>query len=215
MSPDSFEQLVSAWLDDPQSEALARRVNDAVRADPALAALLAQWQASERLLRREPLALSRVDWTALRSRIGAAIDRQSAADDDARLDALLRNLPGIEERVDWTRLRERVAGAVGRVRKPRRGPRWYWTATIATSALAAAAALVLTILPVRPGGVPGVSASPVAWARVSAPAPAASVLGGTAVARVARSPLPAEPDTYLSIDPPLPGAAAASADYLD
>lgn len=215
MNPEALEQLVSDWLDDPQSAELARRVSDTTRADPALAALLAQWQASEQLLRREPLALKRVDWTALRGRIRAAIDRDSPADSDARLDVLLGELPGVEQRVDWAKLRERVAGAVERASKPRRQWRWYWTATIATSGLAAAAALVLTILPVRPASVPPVSTAPVAWARVGGPAPAASVLGGTAVARLAQSPLQAEPDIFLSIDPPLSVAAATATDYLD
>jgi hypothetical protein len=201
MDRDAFEQLVSAWLDEPERTDLQRQVEEAVRLEPELAALLAEWRRFDEVFRSQAPELRGVDWAKLEGHISAAIDAAdtSTTDEDA-LDTALHDLPSIEPRVDWPRLHERIAAAVRRSDQGVLRRRWrviLGTATVA--GLAAAAALVLTILP-NPS--PALLSSGVVRVTVGVPAAAVETSTGVAYARVSvTEAVHEQPQRFFSIDP--------------
>ena len=150
----TFEQLVSAWLDDRQDDALRRQIDAACAADPACRRLLAQYEKLEPLLQAAAAEAPRVNWQNLRKAVSTEIARTTPTTADSPdLDALLcQALPGIETRVDWEHYARRVSGAVddatlaGRALRLRR-----WRPIMTVAGLAAAAAIILWI-GVRPAG---------------------------------------------------------------
>ncbi len=109
MNWDAFENLLSAWLDDPQNAELLAQVSAAADSSAALGRLRDEWLRVAELLRAAGESAARVDWARLQERIRAAIaDEAGAADAD--VDALLRG--GAAPRVDWFRQRERILAAV-------------------------------------------------------------------------------------------------------
>jgi hypothetical protein len=150
----AFEQLVSAWLDDRQNNALRRQINAACAADPACRRLLAQYEKLEPFLRAAAVEAPRVNWQNFRKAVSTEIARTAPTTADSpELDALLcQALPGIETRIDWEHYARRVSGAVdnatfaGRVLHLR-----HWRPIMAVAGLAAAAAIILWI-GIRPAG---------------------------------------------------------------
>lgn len=237
MDREAFEQLVSAWLDEPHRADLRARLERAVAAVPELAEVQAAYVRLVELLRRA-LAEPPVDWAALKARVAAEIDRaaeREAADPswDARLRAAL---PGVEARVDWQTVQARIAAAVaacdrGTGRRPRR---LGWRVSLAAGSLAAAAALLLWFG--RPGVEPPLppverpAAVPVARAEVVLPPGGASLVdreGSVARMTIDEDPVlaavadPVEPDesldesdpeVYFMLDPLEPTLTVAAVD---
>lgn len=231
MNREAFEQLVSAWLDEPQREDLKAALERAAAGSEELAHLLDQWRRLDQLIRAPALAPSRVDWQRLRERIVAAVRQGRTAgiptgaelasgDDDGGVDRALAVLPGIEPRVDWERLRQRISQSVAAARsvRPVKRPRMIrlvgWPLAAGLGVAVAAAALLLTVLP-RPmatdsgAGAPGVARVWVGGGSPLAPR-------GFATVRVhapADTPVQAEPDRppaaemFLMIEPAPPPAA--------
>ena len=201
MNRDAFEQLVSAWLDEPERTDLQRQVEEAVRLAPELASVLAEWRRFDEAFRGQAPGMRGIDWTTLTTRISAAIDAAAArtADEDA-LDTALRDLPSIEPRVDWPRLHERIVAAVRRSDQGVRRRRWRVVlGTAAVAGLAAAAALVLTVLP-NPSAPP--LSSGVVRVTVGMPAATAGTSTGVAYARVnVTEAVHEQPQRFFSIDP--------------
>ena len=201
MNRDAFEQLVSAWLDEPGCADLWRQVEEAVRLDPELARVLAEWRRFDDLFRSQAPELRRVDWAKLEGHISMAIDAAPAntPDEDA-LDTALRNLPSIESRVSWPRLHERIVAALRRSDQRILRRRWRMVlGTAAVAGLAAAAALVLTILP-NPSPAP--LSSGVVRVTVGVPEAVMGTSTGVAYARVSVTEAVREqPQRFFSIDP--------------
>lgn len=109
MNPDAFENLLSAWLDDPQNAELLRQVSAAAESSESLRRLRDEWLRVDALLRAAGDCDARVEWVRLQERIRAAIaDEAGAADAD--VDALLTE--GTAPPVNWARQRERILAAV-------------------------------------------------------------------------------------------------------
>ena len=74
MDRQVFEQLVSAWLDQPERGELRALIQDAVRENPARSALLKQWL---RLWKHVRTALPEppgVAWDHFRAQLSVALD---------------------------------------------------------------------------------------------------------------------------------------------
>lgn len=80
MTRDEFEQLLSEWCDRPEDPGLARRVEAAAAADPALAEARDRWVCFERMVRRRLPCMGGVRWEALCRRIGQAVRNRSASE---------------------------------------------------------------------------------------------------------------------------------------
>lgn len=213
MDREAFEQLLSAWLDEPDNAVARAELDEATAGDAELARLRIQYEALQRLLLAEPAALRSVAWEKLAARLKTQVGRAAAGGDEAdRLDELLLALPGVERRVDWSALRRRIGEAIEQGRKnrdARRGRVWRLAAAVGT--FAAAAALALFMLR-SPGGPPFSTSAPPAGpsaargvARIEilvadgvAGIPAAAGVARVTVLEDPRGPAPA----------PLPGADA-------
>jgi len=214
MNRDAFEQLVSAWLDEPERTDLQRQVEEAVRLDANLVPVLEQWRRFDEAFSGQARELHGVDWTKLKTRISAAIDAAPAntPDEDA-LDTALRNLPSIESRVSWPRLHERIVAALRRSDQHILRRRWRVVlGTAAVAGLAAAAALVLTILP-NPSAPP--LSSGVVRVTVGMPTATAGTSTGVAYARVSVTEAAHDqPQRFFSMDPiQQPAASDETAGY--
>jgi hypothetical protein len=147
MQRDAFEQLISDWLDEPQREDLRAQVVAAVQDQPELRDVLGEWRGLEPLLREHAPAPTGVDWERFAGRITSAVQADvPATDSDAALDALLRQPAVLDGRVDWDRQRTRIMAAVGVQTKGTDRRRVIWRGVVA-GAVAAAAAVVLSLLP--------------------------------------------------------------------
>jgi hypothetical protein len=203
MTRKAFEELVDAWLAEPQRHDLRRQIDAAVAADPALAAVVEQWRRFDELLQRgctDP----RVHWDRLKEHILAAVSARDSADDEL-LDTALRTLPPVDARVHWPRFHARVMAAVSRGRIAAATRRRRYTRVVAGAAtlLAAAAALFLAFLP-RPVPVTG----PVSIVRVQLMAPPANAGGVVSVHIVSAASSAASPERFFAVDPmPKPEAS--------
>lgn len=123
MDRERFEQLVSQWLDQRDDAALWAEIERGAADSAELAALLAQWQSLDRLIRAGLTMTQQIAWERLGARLRAAVAAAGPATvaqipgdandpTGAALDRALAALPGIEQRVDWARYGERVAAAV-------------------------------------------------------------------------------------------------------
>lgn len=208
MKRDDFEQLVSAWLDEPQREDLRRQIEQTAASDPQWARELDEWQRFEALLARRLPDLPALDWSRLQDRVRIAIDADATgAEQDAALDTLLRRPPHLEHSVDWPRFRARVVAAAVAGR-PGRGIRQRrWLVGVAGVA-AAAAGLFWTFMPEA-----GPGTQPPGLAAVTLSGPAARPSGGVVEVRVAISRAPAEaPERFFTIDPPDRGSVSDETD---
>jgi hypothetical protein len=213
----TFEQLVSAWLDDRQNNALRRQIDAACVADPACRRLLAQYEKLEPLLQAAAAEAPRVNWQNFRKAVSTEIARTAPTTADSPdLDALLcQALPGIETRVDWEHYARRVSGAVddatfaGRALRLRR-----WRPIMAVAGLAAAAAIILWI-GVRPAGSPVAPPPTGPTVAVSEPRAAANDQPAPAVTPAAKPPtvairidLPGEPSAAPAVAVAAPSSPA-------
>jgi len=219
---DAFEQLVSEWLDADERAALDARLTKAAARSPELAALWAQYQRLDAIL-RQPDAMAQVRWDRLRVRIAGATQAAAAGAGDDTLDAALHAEPPELQQVDWQRLQRRIAAAAHGPRRGRRPTTWVWG--IGGGAVAAAAALLLMIRAPLP---PPAETAPIGEARLTVSAPAAVSVDGpvaTAVAivrvtelrdeTVVPSAAVSEPITvFLSIDPPLAASPLSESELL-
>lgn len=206
MTLEQFEQLVSAWLDEPERADLRAALDDAVRDCPSFADVLRRWQRSEALLHQGLPQPEAVDWNQLHARISARLNASAPPGDDEAVDGLLRALPTVEQRVDWPLLRSRISSAVAQsARSSARRRRW-----LAGSAglFAAAAALVLALWPHTPPVAPPVG---VFRMTVSAAAPpSAAPEGGVFSMRVAALATVADPpQRFFAMDPLVPAGPSA------
>ncbi|MCG3125536.1 MAG: hypothetical protein CHACPFDD_00360 [Phycisphaerae bacterium] len=164
---ESFEQLLSTWLDARGDAALHRAVHDAAT-DARRVAELARWQRIDDALRAITALPSGVDWARLQRSIRARIeqDLNGAMVDDDRLTRLLRRETAASQDVDWPGMRERLARAAHGPAQPRIVRYRRWTAGLA---LVAAAAIIIVAL----------------LSRLGSPRPADTASGGAASARPA------------------------------
>lgn len=110
MERETFEQLLSDWLDEPQRDELRARVDAAAADSDERGALRAAWERLDGLIRAAPDVTRLVYWPRMRERFLGAV-----ADDHvelAEVDRHLAGLPGIEHRVRWERLQPRICAAV-------------------------------------------------------------------------------------------------------
>jgi hypothetical protein len=211
MTREAFEQLVDAWLAEPERTDLRAQIDAALRAEPQWATLLDEWQRFDQALRRGLSAPEGVDWERLKARILSAMEPDADAQDDL-LDAALRALPTVDQQVHWSRFHARVMAAVTRSsvawasrpptasRPPHAAPRRRrYTRVIAGAAtlLAAAAALLLAFLP---GRAPRAAPAGVLRVHVGAPPPNGA---GVAYVQIAGGPAAAaaQPERLFDIDP--------------
>ncbi len=203
MNRDAFEQLVSAWLDEPDRADLRTRIEAAAQADPELARLLNEWRRFDDLFRHGVPEAGGVDWTLLKTHVATAIDRNILTEQarDHALDEALRGLPGVDSRVDWPRFHERIASALTRSAGQAASHRRRYTMVAGGAVmLAAAAALIFAFLPVAG---PGVGSPGLALVTLGPP-PAAQpgLASGVAYARITTGrPAEAQPERFFVIDP--------------
>lgn len=202
MERERFEKLLSDWLDEPSDPGLSELMT-ATAATPELAEARERAQRLDALLKAAPAALDRVNWRALRARIGSAANAENLP-----MDARIAELTDVVERVDWTLLRQRISGAVG---APGDAPRTLLFPLRRWAPLAAGVAAAIGLILVY---WPGVSTAP--SADVSMPQIAQSAarvwLGGAiagdakgaGVARVRISGGPSAPEVALAATPPAP-----------
>lgn len=205
MDRETFEQLVSEWLDQPGSDDLRGRIEAAVIQSPALGRVKDDWLRLDRLLRSACPGAEGVGWSRFQQRIAERLDLSQAG---SGLDERLRKLTGVEQRVDWARLRERISqSAAGADHEPPviRFPLRRLGAGLALVGAAAALVFMFT-LPTEPP----TAASGFARVRVSA---AAEVLRSHdrrhGFARVTVSAAPDADGTPKEVRP-LPAGSAAS-----
>jgi len=141
---EQFEQLVNAWLDEPQRADLQAAVAAECARDPRSARLRDEYVRVAALIERAARPPA-VNWDALHTRISARIDQCAAADKSADLlDGRLRALlPEVESRVNWPAFHARVSQSVwdrSQRSAPLRLRRWR---TGAVAGLLAAAAVLL------------------------------------------------------------------------
>jgi hypothetical protein len=207
MDREAFEQLVSAWLDEPERGELRARIEAAVRDDPELLVIWDDWRRVAEVLGRMPPVVQQVDWPRWSARVSAAVEADAAAV-DGRLDALV-GAPAAMERVDWARLHGRISAAVRRERASgvRRRVRWVVGATAGAAAAAAGLLLVLRAEPeaidMPRGSVKVVLARP------------AALTEGTAIAKIsAPAEVAAQPAEFFTVDPVSPARAGEVAGYF-
>ncbi len=217
MTRDAFEQLVDAWLAEPQRADLKAQIDAAVRAEPQWAALLDEWQRFDQFLRRAYAGPEGIDWGRLKTRTLAAVQPDAGGEDEL-LDAALRAMPTVDDRIHWSRLHARVMAAVTRsaVGWASRPPdaatrRRRYTRVVAGAAtlLAAAAALLLALLPHGPH-----LAAPPSLVRVGVGAPPPNGVG-VAYVHIAGGPAnAAPPERLFTVDPmPQTGPSDETAGY--
>lgn len=202
MDRETFERLVSEWLDEPERDELQAAIEAAVAETPTLCRLRDEWLRLDRLVRRGLPAVEGVDWPRLRRRID---ERLGPTFSDAGLDERLRDLTAVAHRVDWSRLRKRISQAVadaggkpGVIRFPLR------RVGVGLAIAAAAAAVILMLTP--PTRAPFAPAG-FAQVRVSSAtrAPGLQERGG-AFARVIVTAPPGAEDTTDVTKPLRPGS---------
>lgn len=157
MDRETFEQLVSQWIDQPERADLRSQIDAAASESGELNRLKEEWLRLGRLLRYAPPSLDRVDWPRFQQRVVAAIEQDDA---DHALDETLRDLTAVGQRVDWRRLQQRISQAVVAARAKPSVIRFRLRGVAAgVAVLAAAAALVLMfVLPPRqPAGATGIA----------------------------------------------------------
>ncbi len=208
MTTEQFEQILAAWLDEPQRADLRVQVDAALRENPEWTPMRDQWLRIDQVVRADAPALDRVDWSRVKQRILAA-----AGAADLRLDALLGDLPTVDHAVDWPAVRERIADRALRETRAARRPTRRWLPWVASAGLAAAAVIALSITlrpaaPAPPTGSVQVAVVPPAqppdqagFARVRVEPPA----GEPQVTLAAKG---AEPELFLLIEPAEPRGAA-------
>jgi hypothetical protein len=169
MNRETFEQLLSEWLDEPERDDLRARVEAALAETPALASIRDQWQRLDQLVRSAFPGGGRVDWSHFRRRVDADLETSGT---EATLDERLRRLTAVEHRVDWPRLHHRISRAVADAAGTTRLTRFPIRRVGVALAAAAALALMFT-LPTQP------PTEPTGFARVfvSSPADASPVHG--------------------------------------
>jgi hypothetical protein len=194
MDRESFEQLVSQWLDHPQDDKLRAAVEAAARS-PELDRLKNDWVRLDQLVRGSAGGVDRVDWPRFLQRVILEFDANGTG-----LDERLRDATAVEQRVDWPLLRQRLSQAVDSLDERKRAirfPRWRVAAGLALVGAAAVLMLVFS-LPFKPSD----TNLGVAWVHVS-PATAATPShdGEAGCARVTVSPLAdvPEPDKTQSL----------------
>lgn len=69
MDRETFEQLLSQWLDHSQDDELRAAVEAAAAESPELDHLKNEWVRLDRLVRGGPAAVDRIDWPRFRQRI--------------------------------------------------------------------------------------------------------------------------------------------------
>ena len=189
MDRESFEQLVSQWLDHPEDDELRAAVESATAASPALDRLKHEWIRLDRLVRSAAPGVDRVDWPRLRQRISTEL-----VPDESGLDESLRAVTNIEQRVDWPRLSQRISQAVDDARDRTRVIRFPFRRVAAGLLLVGAAAAVVLMFALPPGS----SETGVGVARVRVSSPSATVPSGdraAGFAHVTVSPTPAAGET--------------------
>ena len=165
MQPEQFEQLLSAWLDEPQREDLRQQIEAAVAATPEFGQLRDEWVHLHHLILGQATVSPALDWSRLQQRTSDRVAQEPLAASD--LDAALRTATNIEARVDWQQLRGRIGQTIagdashGTTRRRSTAVRW------AASLLAAAAAVLLLVVlpsspPQEPQGIAAVAVTPAA-----------------------------------------------------
>lgn len=183
MDRETFEQLVSEWLDEPQRDDLRARIEAALAETPALASIRDQWQRLDQIVRSAFPGGGRVDWSHFRRRVDAGLEPSGT---EAALDERLRRLTAVEHQVDWPRLHQRISQAIADAAGPPKLSRFPINRLGVALAAAATLALMFT-LPTQP------PTEPTGFARVlvSSPADVLPVHGSRLpCARVTVMPLP-------------------------
>lgn len=217
MNRDAFEQLVNAWLAEPDCAGLRERVDAAIKAEPELAHLFDDWRRFDQLLRRACPLPRGVDWPRLKARVLAAAVPNARGQDEL-LDAALREVPSVDDRVRWSRFHARVMAAftrsrVGWASRPpeavSRRRRYTRVVAGAATLLAAAAALLLAVLP---HASPVASSTGLVRVRLSAPLADGA---GIAYVHIAGAPAAATlPEQFFAVDPmPRSGPSDEAAGY--
>jgi hypothetical protein len=211
MSPEAFEETLSAWLDAPEDAALRAQIEAAVARDPQLRRLRDQYLRLQTLLTAAIARRAGVDWQRLQARIVGACSADDTGIPDDAVDALLRRATGVDALVDWPRLRQRITsaalGQTGQGTASRFGGRLRRAAGVVAVTAAAAVLLLLVRLPVTgpastPGG-PSVTATgggvpPTGSAQATVVNTARASSGSTGYARA-------------TLSPPTPGVEAPTA----
>ncbi|MGE0479274.1 MAG: anti-sigma factor [Phycisphaerae bacterium] len=109
MDRESFEQLLSEWLDRRDDAELAARIAERVAAAPERRSLVAAWERMDALLRGAALPM-RVDWPRFASRVSAALRVDDA--EGVALERWFADLTRIESRVAWPTFAGHVAAAI-------------------------------------------------------------------------------------------------------
>ncbi|MBU0618383.1 MAG: hypothetical protein KKI02_11750 [Planctomycetes bacterium] len=140
MDRETFEQLLSQWLDHPHDDELRAAVEAAAAESPELDQLKKEWARLDQLLRCDRAGIDRVDWPRFRQRISAEL-----IPDEIGLDESVRDATAIEQRVDWPRLRQRISQAVDRADDRTRVIRFPLRRVAAGLLLVGAAAVLVLI----------------------------------------------------------------------
>lgn len=216
MNVERFEQLVSAWLDEPHRADAKHRIAAAIAATPALADERERWIRLDRLVRASFPPVPAIDQERLAARIAAAIDAEledvTASD---RLAAALAALPSVVRAVRWNRFRERVAAAIQRADRSRRSFRIRPRSARAFVGLAAAALAALLLWPRtspsrNPPGIATARIVAVSAARSASPRADSfvrvQVLASAQPVEIAAGTDHPPAEFFLMIDPPLRSA---------
>ena len=165
MDQETFEQLVSESLDQPERDDLRAAIEAAVVQSPAWSHLRDQWLRLDRLLRDAYPRVAGIDWSRLQRRIS---QRLGPSDAGLEVDEKIRGLTTIEQRVDWPRLHKRISQAVSdEVARP--AALRFPLRRVATG-LALLAAAAAPVLMLRPPAEMSTAPSGFAHVRVSSPA---------------------------------------------
>ncbi|MBW7904399.1 MAG: hypothetical protein LC135_12300 [Phycisphaerae bacterium] len=220
MNRETFEQLVSQWLDNPADDHLRRRVEQAISDSPELLSDRRHAELIEQALHAaRAKGPAGVDWRRLRSRIMSQLRHADAAParDDARLDELLARPTRLEARIDWTRFQQRVSQRVAEAARMRVVTLRLRRVGAVAGMLATAAALVVValLLRERPAAPEGFAQVRVVDASASAQPAPPSAFASVRVSRPAGGAVepvrPAEPEFFLYIGPAGGVDASASA----
>jgi hypothetical protein len=148
---ESFEHLLSLWLEQPEhaerSAAVARRA----AADPELARVRDAWLRLDQALRAPVPTPPESSWQVQREAIRARIETESCESlGDRAFDEHLQDVPLALRSIDWLQQRARVAAAVARLPAPGRQPMRPILRIALTGLVAAAAIALVVLLPIRP-----------------------------------------------------------------